>query len=421
MKDQTRRRLSELILEELSDKIKVREGLRTKLEAFVDLPVEKVADALLRQFEYILSSELRDLIIHLIRQDMEEEEAALMNAQTAQTESGAESHIEIPIETAKPEPASAAAEAEMSDLASKPNEDASAPPEGLHGASIMEHFSTKEAFPSVAMEGAFEPTDWFCIYGFSYAPDSSGKGIPRRLTTVRNVDHSGDVILMDYGDIRLYMSRLNPESYTLDRSGQPVPTSQRVKKYAHEHESILNTLRQEEVMVVQPFWTVVQGKEAILKLIEDRYVELLRALIDVHDAEEWELETFVLDEHIMKLPSIASAIKGRSGAEADNKRRLRTQFDEKVLEKVFHQEKTIAQELHSYLLPIVTKAKIDYMIRLDSAFMDDWKSILSVRYNVGKDKRKAFWQRIATFIQRHADHDLMVKVNAPAAKFTLRA
>ena len=70
MKEGTRQRLVKLILEELSDKIKTHESLGQKLEPFADLPVEKVADAILKQFEYLLSSDLRDLIIHLIEQEV---------------------------------------------------------------------------------------------------------------------------------------------------------------------------------------------------------------------------------------------------------------------------------------------------------------------------------------------------------------
>src|SRR5208283_50035 len=80
MKEDTRKRLSELILEELSEKIRKHESLRKKLEPFTDLPVEKVADAILNQFEYLLSSELRDLIIYLIEQEVEAE-----NARTVET------------------------------------------------------------------------------------------------------------------------------------------------------------------------------------------------------------------------------------------------------------------------------------------------------------------------------------------------
>src|SRR5690242_9307464 len=81
MKEATRRRLSELILEELSEKIRKQESLRFKLEAFADLPVEKVAEAILKQFEYLLSSDLRDLIIHLVQREVEAEEAAARAAE----------------------------------------------------------------------------------------------------------------------------------------------------------------------------------------------------------------------------------------------------------------------------------------------------------------------------------------------------
>src|SRR5262245_12271609 len=69
MKQATRKRLSELILEELSEKIKKHENIRLKLEAFADLPVSKVADAILQQFAYLLSGSLRELISHLIEEE----------------------------------------------------------------------------------------------------------------------------------------------------------------------------------------------------------------------------------------------------------------------------------------------------------------------------------------------------------------
>src|SRR6516225_5079202 len=76
MKDVTRKRLSELILEELSDKIRHNESLREKVGAFVDFPVEKVSDAILKQLDYLLSSDLRQFITQLIEQDLLTEDRA---------------------------------------------------------------------------------------------------------------------------------------------------------------------------------------------------------------------------------------------------------------------------------------------------------------------------------------------------------
>ena len=75
MKQATRKRLSELIVEELAEKLRKHENIRLKLEAFTDLPVGKVADAILKQFDYLLSDDVRDLIIHVIEEDLGAEEA----------------------------------------------------------------------------------------------------------------------------------------------------------------------------------------------------------------------------------------------------------------------------------------------------------------------------------------------------------
>src|SRR5258706_16410133 len=75
MKDETRQRLAELILEELAEKIRGDQTLKRKLKVFPDLPVEKVADAIIKQFDYLLSSDLRNPILHLIEREVAQEKA----------------------------------------------------------------------------------------------------------------------------------------------------------------------------------------------------------------------------------------------------------------------------------------------------------------------------------------------------------
>ena len=95
--------------------------------------------------------------------------------------------------------------------------------------------------------------------------------------------------------------------------------------------------------------------------------------------------------------------------------------DVKLLEKLIFKEKSFAQEIHSQMLLHSTKAKIDFMIRLDNAFMDDWKSILDVRYTIGKDKRKNFCQTIKNLQQEYQEYELMFRVTNPNLRFSLTA
>ncbi len=410
MKDETRKQLSALILEELSEKIKTRETLGQKLEAFTDLPVEKVAEAILKQFEYLLSSELRELIIHLIEQEISAEKAAEEPAppppEPPRAHEKKQPEKPLPVE---PEPIEdeeeSVVEMESSMIEPPPSTE-----------SIMEHFGTREPFPSEAMDITLDPQDWFYVYGFSYAPISSGKGVPVRKLRMKGVDGNNNIFLLDYGDVRLYLNKLTKSDYTLDKTGKPTLSSQKGIPYKYEHEKILNILRGEEVMVPLPFWTIMQGRERIASLIEDRYVELLRALIDVHDAVDWDIEVFAFDEHIVLMPEIAEGAKERTGREsrhATGKTR-----DIKVLDKLTFKEKSLAQEIHSNLLLIASKAKIDYMIRLDNAFMDDWKSILLARYIVGKERRKSFCQEVVNLQQEYSKYQLMIRMTNPTSRFS---
>ena len=401
MKEETKKRITELILEELAEKIKLSDHLKRKLEPFADLPVEKVADAILKQFEYLLSSELRDLIIHLIEQEIAAEEAATLNAELAAKpaeeviDEKLEPHVEVKLEPKIiPEPAQPA-----------------------HIESVMEIYGSKERFPSEQFDIELKADDWFYIYGFCYAPDSSGKGIPSKKLAIKGIDKVNNIFLLDYGDVRFFLNKLNTSDYTLDKTNKLSLHSSKAKEFKYEHEKILNILRSEEILVPLPFWTIIQNHENIIKKIEDNYVELLRSLIDVHDAIDWDVEVFAYDKHIIELPVIASASRERPPAR-ETRHKATGGRDIKVLEKLLFKEKSLAQEIHSQLLLHSAKARVDFMIRLDNAFMDDWKSILSVRYTVNKDKRKNFYKTVKTLQQEYQEYELMIRVTSPNVRFS---
>jgi hypothetical protein len=412
MKEATRKRLSELILEELSEKIKRQESLRRKLEAFTDLPVEKVAEAILKQFEYLLSSDLRELIVHLIEQEVQDEESAAADKRAA----------EMAAREAEPSPQASMTPLDSPTATPGDGERAGSELEiaGLDYSteSIMEHFGPKEPFPSEPMDIELAEDDWFYIYGFSYAPDSTGKGQPVRKLALKGIDNEGNIFIVDYGDVRFYMHRLNAAEYTRDNAGKPTLSSKKSSELKYNHERILNVLRGEDVLVPVAFWTVIQGHQNIITVIEDRYVNLLRALIDVHDIVEWDVDVLSLDDYLLHLPAVIEEPKGRP-TPRDTKHPAGKGRDIKLTEKVIFREKTFAQEIHNELLLHAIKAKVDYMIRLDGAIMDDWKSILSVRYSIGKDKRRVFCQAIVRLQEQYGMFRLMFRMTNPSSRFAL--
>ena len=290
--------------------------------------------------------------------------------------------------------------------------------ESQSGGSIMEHFSSKEPFPSEKLDIQLKADDWFYLYGFSYAPDSTGKGVPSKMLSIKGVDSTNNLFLLDLGDVRMYVNKLTSGTFTNDKAGKPAITSSQLSRYKYEHEKILNILRSEEVIVSLPFWTIVQGHQYLVKLIEDRYVELLRSLIEVHDATDWDVDVLAFDHHILRLPSISDGAKGRT-VQRDTRHPVVVKRDDKMLDKVIFREKSIAHEIHNHLLLVALKAKVDYMIRLDTAFMDDWKSILSARYTINKDKRKNFCQSVQSLQEEYKEYELMFRVTTPSNRFSI--
>lgn len=406
MKEESGKAAARKILSELVSRMPENEGFRKTLEAFSGYPPDRVADTILRELEYLLGSDLRELIIHIIDQELAAEERAkepipeVVPSPPLQVEP-VSAHPE-PI--APPVPASPPPVVEEVSLTSTE--------------SIMEHFGPKESFPSDAMDIQLYPSDWFYIYGFSYAPNSTGKGIPTRKLRLKGIDGATELFLIDYGDVRLYMNKLAEDAYALDTAGRPTLASQKANNFRVQHEKILNILRGEEVVVTLPFWTILQGREQIIKVIEDHYVELLRALIDVHDAIDWDVEVFALDSHMITLPDVARAAAGRSEMRRESRHTVGKAKDVKMLERLIFREKDLAQQIHSSLLLHALKSKVDYIVRLDAALMDDWKPILLARYTVGKEKRKPFCQTIIELESELAQYELMIKMTSPTTRFS---
>ncbi|MBI5020011.1 MAG: GvpL/GvpF family gas vesicle protein [Ignavibacteriales bacterium] len=397
MKEDTQKQLSDKILEKLADKIKLNQQLRQKLEPFADLPVEKVVDAILNQFNYLLSGELRDLTIKMIENEVEsEKEIIIENIPIYEKTVDEIPPTETPkIEEKLPEPVASEVTTE----------------------SIMERYGTKEHFPTESLDIEFKDSDWFYLLGFCYAPDSTGHGIPTKKLELKGVDGTNNIILLDYGDVRFFIHQLQPSAYPKDNAGRLSLSTKSSVQLKYEYEKTLNILRSEEVLVAFPFWTVIQNKDTITKQIEDKYVDILRSLIDVHDAVDWDVEVFAFDQHLIELPMIAASGKDRTSTR-ESRHPVSKGRDVKMLEKLLFKEKSLAQEIHSQLLLHATKSKIDFMIRLDNAFMDDWKSILSSRYTVGKDKRKNFFKSIRSIQHEYEQFKLMLRVTSPNVRIS---
>ncbi len=423
MKDDTRRHLSLLILNELAEKIKGNELLARRLEMFTDLPVDKVAQAIINQFEYLLSSDLRELIIHLIEQDIAFEQSQSIIPPDVHSfgpeERSEDVKLELPpLPEEKTETAPEIAAGRIEETVSPPSPPEEVPVVDSDTESIMEHFAVREAFPTEAIDSAPAPDEWLYLYGFSYAPDSSGKGEISKRIRVGGPERPSEILIMDYGDLRIFLRVLPKEQYALDKSGKPTLTAQKSSQMKLEHERVLNLLRSEDVLVPVPFWSIIHGHEGTLGSVERKYVDMLRALIDVHDAVDWDVDVMAFDDIIMQLPSMADTGQDRVATRSSRHPGGRSGVDVRKMEKIIFREKALAQEIHNELILLAGKNKVDYMVRLDSAIMGDWKSILSARYHIGKEKRRTFCQTIVALQNKHQEYQLMFKVTNPISRFS---
>ncbi len=456
MTNEERHKFSDTLLRELLERLGANETFRRQLEGFSNLPPGRVAERLVKQFESLLSAQMRDLLINLMEQDIraEKEIATAMKEQ----EDRRMLHEKQVREVREAEAVRTAGELRKAEEARKEGEKKKAeearrdearkaedsrkkihaksvdpekapriltPPEVPStyeiphagkpaAASIMEHFGTRELFPTEPMDIQLGTDDWVYLYGFCYAPETSGKGVPTKKLTLKGFDRKNEIFLLDYGDIRFYVSKLTASDYIADKGGKPTLEPQKSVWFKYDHEKIINLLRTAEVVVPINAWSIFRGIGDVSRMIEDRYVDLLRTLIDAHDATEWEVEVFVFDEHIIKLPAITQEGKVRT-SERESKHVQAKGRDVRHVERLIFREKTIAQEIHSSLLYYAQRGKLDHMIRLDSALMNDWKSILVCRYTVQKDKRRKFCEGLNAVYETYKDYDLMVRVINPSA------
>jgi len=443
MTNEERKKFSETLLKELLERLKASADFRRQLEGFSTLPPGRVADRLVKQFENLLSAQLRDLLISLVEQDIrsEKEIAAAMKAQedrrvVEEKKSREAREQKAAAQARKEEEARKKAEEVREAGREKAADETAAPGKKVPGktetgrvpaaagvsdgfrsgesSGIMEHFGTREAFPTSPIDFTIGEDDWIYLYGFCYAPETSGKGVPARKLDIRAFDRKNDLFLLDYGDIRFFVSKLTVSDYIADKTGRPTLDPQKSVWFKYDHEKIINHLRTGEVLVPFNPWTIFKGLGEVTKAIEDRYVDLLRTLIDAHDSTEWEVEVFGYDDHIIKLPAITQQGKVRT-SERESRHPASKVRDVKFVERLIFREKTIAQEIHSNLLFYAQRGKLDHMIRLDGAFMNDWKSIMVCRYTVQKDKRKKFCEAISSINETYPGYDLMVRVINPSA------
>lgn len=409
MKNTFKDKLINLILEEITERFKTRDKIREFLSQFIEFPPEKVTDVILSEFENYLDPNVeKKIIAYLTSSDKEKcavSETELIEEQSNQPQSE--------IETSAPE----------SDII----ESVEAVDKKIGVDSYREEvdftlleeekperpslYFRKETKTSIEINSE----DWLYLYGFSYAPNSEGKGYPSVELNIKGIGNN-TIFGFDYGDVRLYMSKIKVEDFIVMRTGEQFLKPQEVINLKFMHANIINQLRVQEILVAIDFWTIKCGRENIVQVVEERYLDFLHALIDVHDAMDWDVDVMVLDDQLLKKIEEDEKTKYEKRHDLRHKSIGRA-IDSKHMDKVIFKEKEISQRVNNILSKIAVKAKINFMISLDSSMSDTWKPILSARYVIGKDKRKLFHQTIKDLQEEYHSEKIMFNLTSPKVKF----
>lgn len=443
MKSRFKDKLAALLLAEMSERLRDREKIKQYLSEFTAFPPEKVTEEFLNEFENFLGSDKRGEIAKRLHQSLLQkietpqvvglpQSTEISVAPAEETHEFPKHKIDIePIESEMvpqeqvQETASIVQEIEISQSEEKifvadeeeiiREDEVFAPPTIIDEPTEIERpsvFFKKEKKTQIEIY----PDDWLCLYGFTYAPNSEGKGYPSVELDVKGIGENGNIFGVDYGDVRFFMSKINIDKYVTLKTGSNILKPHEGIKLKLEYAHALNQMHTTEMLVTLDFWTLQQGREAVVRVVEERYLDFLHSLIDVHDAIDWDVEVMVMDNEILK--AISATSQERTVSARLQPRESKTpRIDYKQQERVLFKEKEIAQKINLELTKIANKIKVDHIITLDSSFLDDWKPIFSARLIIGKDKRKAFHQAILEKQNEYKDFKIIVNVSSPKVRF----
>ncbi|MDP2208745.1 MAG: GvpL/GvpF family gas vesicle protein [Bacteroidota bacterium] len=468
MKSRFKDKLAALLLAEMSERLRDREKIKQYLSEFTAFPPEKVTEEFLNEFENFLGSDKRNEIAKRLHQsffqkietpqggglpqsteisvaspeDVQELSKLKIEIETEQSEEIAvvddtrTLESEIVQQVQETSPITQEIEIEQTEEITVVDDTRILESEIVQQEQVQEIIIEDEIIvplpiieepaeierPSVFFKKEKKtqieiyPDDWLCLYGFTYAPNSEGKGFPSVELEVKGIGENGNIFGVDYGDVRFFMSKINIDKYVTIKTGSNILKPQEKIKLKLEYAYALNQMHTTEMLVTLEFWTLQQGREAVVRVVEDRYLDFLHSLIDVHDAIDWDVEVLVMDSEILKAVSASSQERTVSARLQPRESKIQ-RIDYKQQERVLFKEKEIAQKINLELTKIANKIKVDHIITLDSSFLEDWKPIFSARYIIGKDKRKAFHQAILEKQNEYKDFKVIINVSSPKVGF----
>jgi hypothetical protein len=269
---------------------------------------------------------------------------------------------------------------------------------------------------------ALEQEDRLYIHGASLIlPGDEGAGGVFE-APVSGFDQRSKVLAWDHRGIRLYVSVLSGETFSVSTTGMLLLTKQDSLRLRGMHERILNDLRVFGLVLPCEFGTVVTGLGGLSGRFSQK-VELVRAGLDaLRSTTTWTVSAYVLDTRVQQFLGTEGASLRRDRAEASASRTVAAggrRTDVKTLERLLTREKKIADAILQELSESAEFTEVDQIVGMGSGASDDWKLILRAAFRVPPKRTAGFHHAVSDVQFRHLIYEPMLRLSGKEEQFSM--
>ncbi len=246
------------------------------------------------------------------------------------------------------------------------------------------------------------------------APDPFGTGAP-------GVERGSEIFAFDHAGMRFFLSTLKSQEASVSRTGMLLLGKQESIKHRGAHESLVNALRVQSLILPAEPGTVVFGRNDLVRRVDFRRDALFELLVGLSTLSAWRVHASVLDAHVQKiLPAEAAPARaGRHDADRARVPATTKKTDIKSLERLLNREKKLAEAILQRLAAAAESHTVEAMVGLASGSSEDWKPILKASFEVPAGRFTRFAQAVVDCQEAHAMFEPMLSVVGGPGSFSL--
>ena len=267
----------------------------------------------------------------------------------------------------------------------------------------------------------FADNDFVYLHAVAAIPPEETASQRPYMLEEKGIDDRNFAFALEYEGMRFYLSKFNPESMSVSKTGVLLLGKQETLQLQGVHESILNDLRIHGVLLPFKFGAVSRGKDHLLGLIDDHLDDLRDALKEIAATKWWTLSAYVLDSRIAQLVGTQVPTRGREREQhrvSYSQPALTKKYDVKTLERMLQKEKKLAESVHEEMKKYAERSDIDMMASLGSGSSEDWKPILKASYEVSGRSLRHFNRAVTDLQYHHIMFDLMLSLAGDKEHFS---